>query len=87
MAFHADRPIQRSRSPQNSSQAALTHGHVADALSCSPDHGVTLILSKLNVLELDVTAIRSLLALDEDVKDDRPPVERYDNRVDLLHCH
>jgi hypothetical protein len=77
MAFHADRPIKRSRSPQDSSPIVLTHGHVADALSCSPDHGATLILSKLNASEWDITAIRDLLSLDEDAKDARPPIERY----------
>lgn len=84
MAFHADRPIQRSQSPQNSPQVVLTHAHVADALSCSPDHGSTLILSKLNLSEFDVTVIRSLQAFDEDVQDDRPPIERYDKSVDLV---
>ena len=89
MAFHADSPIKRSRSPQNSSQIILTHSHIADALSCSPDHGATLILSKLNVSECDTTAIHDLLSLDEDAKDARPPVERYVTEsiyyIDLLN--
>lgn len=75
MTFHTDRPIQRSQSPQNPSQIVLTHGHIADALSRSPDHGATLILSKLNISEFDVTVIHSLQAINED---DRPPIERYD---------
>ena len=70
--------FQRSQSPQNSSQVVLTHGHVADALFRSPDHGATLILSKLNLSEFDVTVIRSVQAFDDDVQDDRPPIERYD---------
>jgi len=76
MAFHADRPIKRSQSPQYSAPIVLTHGHVADALSCSPDHGATLILSKLNISECNITAIHDLRSLDEDAKDARPPIER-----------
>ncbi|KAF8636525.1 hypothetical protein AX17_003338 [Amanita inopinata Kibby_2008] len=58
------------------SSAKLTHAHIADALSRSPDHGVTLVFSKLDISEITAAAIQALASIAEDGKAGECHVER-----------
>ena len=78
MAADVDGSAPSSPLTRDPSILPLTHVHITDALSRSPDHGATLIFSRLNISDISAAAIHTLTSIGENGTGNERAIERYD---------